>query len=81
MTPPSAAGKSAAASGPRITVDDLRHKALAVRDMARDERRHLLQDDRTRVVIASAVVFAVVLSAAYYLGTRAARPSRPRPGQ
>lgn len=54
----------------RITTDDLRHKALAVRDMATDESRRLMERNRVRLVIASAVIVAVALSAAYYYGSR-----------
>lgn len=54
----------------RITTDDLRHKALAVRDMATDETRRLLERNQVRIVIASALVVAVVLSVAYYVGSR-----------
>lgn len=54
----------------RITTDDLRHKVLAVRDTTTDEARHLLERNRVRMVIASAVVVAVALSAAYYVGSR-----------
>jgi hypothetical protein len=61
-----------------ITLDDLRHKALAIRDTATDEARRLAQTNTTRIVIASAVVCAVALSLAYYMGTRAARRARAR---
>ncbi|HEX9093948.1 MAG TPA: hypothetical protein VF902_08190 [Coriobacteriia bacterium] len=59
--------------GEHITVDDLRHKALAVRDTATSEARKLLEDNTVRIVIVSAVACAVVLSIAYWAGTRAAR--------
>jgi hypothetical protein len=61
-----------------ITLDDLRHKALAIRDTATDEARRLAKANTTRIVIASAVVCAVALSMAYYMGTRAARRARGR---
>ena len=64
-----------------ITLDDVRHKALAVRDMATEEVRHTVEDRTVQVVIAGAVVVAVAVSLAYYLGTRAAEraltPPRP----
>lgn len=63
----------------RITTDDLRHKALAVRDMATDEAQRLLERNRVRVVVASAVIIIVALSAAYYYGSRSsARAARKR---
>ncbi|MDO8914897.1 MAG: hypothetical protein Q7W16_02290 [Coriobacteriia bacterium] len=66
-------------SAQRITTDDLRHKALAVRDMTTDEARHLLERNRVRLIIGSAVVVAVALSAAYYFGSRSgARAARKR---
>lgn len=54
-----------------LTTDDLRHKALAVRDVATEEARHALERNTVRIVIGSAIVVAVALSAAYYLGSRA----------
>jgi hypothetical protein len=63
----------------RITTADLRHKVLAVRDMTTDEARHLLERNRVRLVIGSALVVAVALSAAYYFGSRSgARAARKR---
>jgi len=62
-----------------ITTDDLRHKALAIRDTTTDEARHLLERNTTRLVLGSAIVVAVALSAAYYFGSRAgARAARAR---
>lgn len=54
-----------------LTTDDLRHKALAIRDVALDEARGVLEDSTTRLIVASALVCAVALSVAYYMGTRA----------
>lgn len=54
-----------------LTTDDLRHKALAIRDAARDEVAQVLEDNTTRLIVASALVCAVALSVAYYMGTRA----------
>ena len=57
----------------RITVDDLRHKALSIEDMVKVEAKQRVADNRVRIIIAVAVVGAVTLSVAYYLGTRRGR--------
>ena len=62
--------------GEHLTTDDLRHKALAVRDVATREVRKLAEDNTVRIVIAGAVVCAVALSVAYWAGQRAARRRR-----
>jgi hypothetical protein len=76
--PPSSARASTPARTERLTTDDLRHKALAVRDVATDEARHLLQRNRVRLIIAGAVVVAVGFSVAYHLGSRAGARARAR---
>jgi hypothetical protein len=77
---PTASAKAAskAPAQARITTDDLRHKALAVRDVTTGEARRLLERNRIRLVIAAAVVVAVGFSVAYHLGSRAAARSRAR---
>jgi hypothetical protein len=60
----------------RLTTDDLRHKALAVRDVATDEARRVLQRNRVRLIVAGAVVVAVGFSVAYYLGSRSGARAR-----
>jgi hypothetical protein len=78
-TKPAPTSKSASSAGTqRLTTDDLRHKALAVRDVATDEARHLLQRNRVRLIIAGAVVVAVGFSVAYHLGSRAGARARAR---
>jgi len=59
-----------------LTTDDLRHKALAIREVAAEEARRALEDNTVRIVIASAVVCAVMLSVAYFMGTRAGHRGR-----
>lgn len=73
LSPPSGTDDSAPQP---LTTDDLRHKALAIRDVAKEEARRVLEDNTVRIVVVSAVVFAVALSVSYYLGTRAARRRR-----
>jgi hypothetical protein len=78
-TTPYSTSRSASSTGAqRLTTDDLRHKALAVRDVATDEARHLLQRNRVRLIIAGAVVVAVGFSVAYHLGSRAGARARAR---
>jgi len=55
-----------------VTLDDLREKALHVRDVAASEVRHLTQERATQVAIAGVVIALAALSLAYYLGTRRA---------
>lgn len=57
-------------AGERLTTEDLRHKALAVRDVAAREAKQLVERNTVRIVLGSALVFAVALSAAYYFGSR-----------
>jgi uncharacterized ferredoxin-like protein len=54
----------------QLTVDDLKQKALHIRDLAEAETRDVLQRDATKVLIAGAVALVAVVSIAYYLGTR-----------
>jgi len=53
-----------------ITVDDLRQKALQIRDMAEAEARDLARERGTQLVVAAAVTVIVLVSVAYYLGSR-----------
>lgn len=55
-----------------VTTDDLRHKALAVREIAVEEGRALVVQDTTRLVIVAAAVVAFAVGAAYFFGRRAA---------
>ncbi len=71
--------KPASSMPTKLTTDDLRHKALAVRDVTTDEARKLVKTNTVRIVVASAVVVAVVVSAAYYFGSRSgARAAKRR---
>jgi hypothetical protein len=53
-----------------ITVDDLRAKALRIRDMAEVEARHLAADRSAQVVAIGVVAVVAAISIAYYLGSR-----------
>ena len=60
----------------RITVDDLRHQAEKVRDIAKGEARQALHQDATTYVIVGVIVFAVALSLAYRMGAKASSRRR-----
>lgn len=59
-------------SGPiaPITVEDLRQKALQIKDLTEAEVRLLLQERRSKAILVGAVALVAVISIAYYLGTR-----------
>ena len=60
-----------AALAPRqLTVDDLKQKALHIRDLAESETREVLQRDATKVLAVGVVALVAVVSIAYFLGTR-----------
>lgn len=62
-TPPAAA----------ITLEDLRHKALRIRDDVADEARSQMTERGTQIVLVGVVAIVVAVSFAYYVGTRAGR--------
>jgi hypothetical protein len=53
-----------------ITVDDIRRKAVHIRDMAEAEARHLAAERATTVVVVGVVAVVAAVSLAYYLGSR-----------
>lgn len=72
MTPD--AGSSAESTEPKITVDDVKQRAAAVRDLARSEAKHavgvVFHEKATQAVLAGVVTVVALTSLAYYLGTR-----------
>jgi hypothetical protein len=63
-------------AGPRVTIDDLRHRADDVKKKAVAEAKDAVDTvvgDNTRAILVVAGVVLVVASVAYYLGTRAVR--------
>lgn len=54
----------------RITVDDLRRKALRVRDVAEAQARQVAEERAAQVVLIGAIALVAVVSLAYYLGSR-----------
>lgn len=69
--------KGAVRSPKKLTVEDLKHKAYAVRDIARDDVKHAVETvrkrDTTKYLIVGVVAVAAAISVAYYLGTRRAQ--------
>lgn len=53
-----------------ITVDDLRRKAVHIKDMAEAEARVIMDDQRSKMLLVGAVAVLAAVSIAYYLGTR-----------
>lgn len=60
-------------SAPAITVDDLKRKAVHIKDMAESEVRTLTDERAAQVVLIGAVVVLAAVSIAFFLGTRSAR--------
>jgi len=64
-------------TAPKITLDDVKHRAEAVKDLAVSDAKSALAtvartEESKKLLIAVGVVIAVA-SVAYYLGSRAAR--------
>lgn len=57
----------------RLTIDDVRHHAEEVRDIALSEVKRFRDEQSTRAAIVGLVVVVGIVSLAYYLGTRASR--------
>lgn len=57
----------------KITVDELRAKAVRIKDMAETEVRHVADERVTQLVFAGVVVVVAAVSIAYYLGSRRGR--------
>lgn len=56
-----------------ITLDDLRHKALRIRDDVTDEVHAQIDERRNQIVLVGVVALVAALSVAYLVGTRAGR--------
>lgn len=56
-----------------ITLDDLRHKALKIREDVVDEAKMQVADRGTQIVIVGVVAVVAVISLAYFVGTLAGR--------
>jgi len=62
----------------RITIDDVKHRAEAVRDLAvseaKETARVIAHDQLTKTIVVGVVAVVALTSLAYYLGTRRYRP-------
>jgi hypothetical protein len=56
-----------------ITLDDLRHKALAIREEVKDEVREQVTSRRNQFLIFGVVAVVAVVSIAYFAGSMAGR--------
>ena len=61
-----------------ITLDDLRHKALAIREDVVDEAKAQVADRGTQILIVGVVAVLAVISLAYFAGSAAGRRSSDR---
>ena len=71
----SAQSESGVAPVSPITLEDLRHKALAIRSEVVDEAKMQVAERGTQMVLVGAVVVLAVISLAFFVGTRAGRRS------
>jgi hypothetical protein len=53
-----------------ITVEDLRRKALRIKDIAETEVRHLRDERGTQIIVAGVAVVCAAVAIAYFLGSR-----------
>ena len=74
-------GADANAVEPKITLDDVKHRAVAVRDLAASEAkraaRELMHERVTQTIVAGVAVVAVLTSVAFLIGTRKGRRGCP----
>ncbi|MHB1340614.1 MAG: hypothetical protein ACYC77_02430 [Coriobacteriia bacterium] len=57
----------------KITVEELRAKAVRIKNMAETEVRHVAEERVTQLVVAGVVVVIAAVSIAYFLGSRRSR--------
>lgn len=74
MTPNAIRGDGPDAGEPRITIDDVKQRAAAVRDLARSEARHAakvaFQDKAAQAALVGVVAVVALASLAYWAGAR-----------
>lgn len=61
-------------SAHEITVDDLKRKAVQIRDMAEAEVRIVAEERAAKLVLVGVLAVIAVASVAYYLGARRSCP-------
>jgi len=68
---------------PRITIEDVKHRAVAVRDLAVSEAKRstneMLHERATQTVIIGVAAVLAITSLAYYLGSRKCLRQPPPP--
>ena len=64
---------------PKLTVDDVRHHAEEVRDLAKRDAQRVLTEQATQLILVGVVGVAVVASVAFFYGSRRNRPAPPLP--
>jgi hypothetical protein len=69
----SKSSEAAAVPAEPITLDDLRHKALKIREDVVDEAKATVADRGTQMILIGVVAVVAVISLAYLVGTRAGR--------
>jgi len=57
----------------KITVEELRAKAVRIKDMTETEVRHIADERVSQLVVAGVVVVVAAVSIAYFLGSRRCR--------
>jgi hypothetical protein len=69
------------AEEPKITIEDVKHRAQAVRDLATSEAKRaaaeLMHEKVTQTIIAGVVIVTALTSLAFFIGTRKGRSSCP----
>jgi hypothetical protein len=66
-------GIAIAAPSDPITLDDLRHKALTIRQDVKAELEVQVSSRRNQIIVAGILVVVVGFGVAYFLGSRAGR--------
>jgi hypothetical protein len=55
---------------PKLTVDDIRHHAEEVRDIAKRDANRILNEQRTQTLAIAGVAVITLVSLAYFMGSR-----------
>jgi hypothetical protein len=65
--------------GAPITLDDIRHKALRIRDEVKDEVTEQVGGRRAQLIAVGVVAVVAVIGIAYFVGSRAGRRAAEPP--
>jgi len=55
---------------PKLTVNDVRHHAEEVRDIAKRDARHVIDDQATQTALIAGVAVLALVSLAFFMGSR-----------